>query len=239
MQDFIDFGNSRIEFTVKRTKRKTLGISVCPNGDIEVTAPEHAGILRIKEIVEKRGPWILEQKRLSAFTPLPEAKRELISGESYYYLGRQLRLKLFEANYDSVEIHGDRLLMNCTFPDERDLKVSLLQKWYATKAQNLFEERLQFYACKFSQDKPDFVIKKMNKSWGEYHPVKKMMVLNVELVVAPIECVDYVIIHELCHAISLNHGPEFYNLLSHRLPNWEQLKNQLETFSNGLSGLYL
>ena len=78
----------------------------------------------------------------------------------------------------------------------------------------------------------------MSKSWGEYHPSKKMIILNVELVVAPLECIDYVIIHELCHAVCLNHGSDFYNLLASRLPNWELLKNKLETYSNGLSGLY-
>lgn len=238
MSEFVDFGNSKIEFKVKRSKRKTLGISVCPSGEVEVTAPEHAGILRIKELVQKRAGWILEQKRLSAFTPLPEPVRQLVSGESYYYQGRQLRLKVFEANYDSVELVDDRLVVNCTFPDEPELKITLLQKWYAAKAQTLFTERLQFYSSKFAQENLGLTIKKMNKCWGEYHPSKKLIVLNVELIVAPLECIDYVIIHELCHAVCLNHGSEFYNLLASRLPNWELLKNKLETYSNGLSSLY-
>ncbi|MBF0362762.1 MAG: M48 family metallopeptidase [Oligoflexia bacterium] len=237
MEDFVDFGNTRIEFRVKRTKRKTLGISVYPTGEVEIVAPEKAGLLRIKKLILKRAQWILEQKRLSKFTPLSEPTRQLVSGEGYYYLGRQLRLKVFEANYDSVELHDDRLILNCTFPEERELKISLLQKWYATKAQTVISERLDFHTAKFSQAKVEMIIKKMAKCWGEYHPDKKLIVFNMELIVAPLECIDYVIIHELCHVVCLHHGSDFYNLLSNRLHNWEDLKNKLETYSNGLSGL--
>ena len=66
-----------------------------------------------------------------------------------------------------------------------------------------------------------------------------LVVLNAELVVAPMECIDYVIIHELSHAVVLDHGPEFYNLLSRRLPRWRDLKNELEGHSIGFSPLIL
>jgi predicted metal-dependent hydrolase len=64
------------------------------------------------------------------------------------------------------------------------------------------------------------------------------VVLNAELVVAPIECIDYVIIHELCHVVVPNHGPDFYNLLTQRLPRWKDLKNELESHSIGLEPLF-
>jgi predicted metal-dependent hydrolase len=83
----------------------------------------------------------------------------------------------------------------------------------------------------------EVAVKKLTKRWGEFHPSKNQVVLNAELIVAPMECIDYVIIHELSHAVILDHGPDFYNLLTRRLPRWKDLKNELEGHSLGFSTL--
>ena len=231
----VEYGNSIIEFQVKRTSRRTLGISVLPCGSIEVTAPEYAPLCKIKEVVLKRGTWLLEQKRLTGFNPVLQPQKQFISGESFYLLGRHYRLKVFEANYDSVDILDDRLILNCTFPEDFELKRSLILKWYMTKANNVLTARFSQLASNFDQEGIQLAVKRLSKRWGEYHPNKKLIALNAELVVAPMECIDYVIIHELCHVTCLNHGPEFHDLLTARLPHWRDLKNELERHSLGLS----
>lgn len=237
MQDFVEYGNSKIDFVIKRSARKTLGISVLPCGSVEVTAPETAPVDKIKELVLKRGAWLLEQRRLSGFNPIPQPQKQLISGESFYFLGRHLRLKVFEANYDGVDILNDRLILNCTFSEDFQLKRNLLLGWYYKKANEILTARFEEKAFSYNQSDISVSVKPLNKSWGEYHPSKRSVVLNAELVVAPVDCIDYVIVHELCHAITLNHGPEFYDLLSTRLPRWRDLKNELEGHSIGLSNI--
>lgn len=235
MIDFVEYGNSKIEFQIKRSNRKTLGISVLPNGAVEVTAPLGASLDKIKEIITKRGSWILEQQRLTGFNPLPQPKKSFVSGESFYLLGRHYRLKIFESNYDSVDIINDRIVLNCTFPEDLELKRSLIVKWYFNKASEVLIERFKYYSKLYGQDSVQVSVKKLTKRWGEFHPSKNLVVLNAELVVAPIECIDYVIIHELCHAICPNHGSEFYDLLTARLPRWRDLKSELESHSNGFN----
>ncbi len=238
MLDYVDYGTSRIKFKIKRSPRKTLGISVLPNGEVEVTAPQDAPIEKIKSLLTQRGSWVLEQQRLSAFNPILQPNKSIVSGESFYLLGRHYRLKIFEANYDSVDALDDRIILNCTFPEDLELKRSLLVKWYMTKANEILLERFHYNSTLYKQEQIQVTVKKLSKSWGEYHPSKNLIVLNTELVVAPTECIDYVIIHELCHAICLNHGPEFYDLMSSRLPRWRDLKNTLEGHSNGLESLF-
>lgn len=235
MIDFVEYGNSKIEFKVKRSARKTLGISVLPNGAIEVTAPQDATLDKIKEIIIKRGSWLLEQQRITGYNPIPQPNKSLVSGESFYLLGRHYRLKIFESNYDGVEILHDKLVLNCTFPEDFDFKRTLLLKWYLKKASDILTERFKFHAQAFVQDSVEVAIKKLTKRWGEFHPSKNLVVLNAELVVAPMECIDYVIIHELSHALILDHGPDFYSLLTRRLPLWKDLKNELESHSIGFS----
>lgn len=239
MLEFVEYGNSRIEFRIKRSARKTLGIAVLPDGAVEVTAPTDATLDKIKEIIIRRGSWLLEQQRLAGFNPVPQPNKSLVSGESFYLLGRHYRLKIFEANYDAVDILDDKLILNCTFPEDTDLKRSLLLKWYFKKATNILTERFKFHAQALGQETVGVSIKKLTKRWGEFHPSKNQIVLNAELVVAPIECIDYVIIHELSHAVILDHGPDFYNLLSRRLPRWRDIKNELEGHSIGFSLLTL
>ncbi len=69
----------------------------------------------------------------------------------------------------------------------------------------------------------------MHKRWGSCTPDGKVM-LNLDLVKAPVDCIEYVIVHELCHKEVPHHGPEFYRLLSRFLPDWEERKERLEEF---------
>jgi predicted metal-dependent hydrolase len=199
--------------------------------------PQDATIDKVKEIIVKRGSWLLEQQRLTGFNPIPQPKKSLVSGESFYFLGRHYRLKIFESNYDAVEILDDKLILNCTFPEDFEFKRSLILQWYLKKATDILSERFKFHAQTFGQESVAFSVKKLTKRWGEFHPSKNLIVLNAELVVAPIECVDYVIIHELSHAEILDHGPDFYNLLTRRLPRWKDRKNELEGHSIGFDPL--
>lgn len=231
--DFVEYGNSKIEFRIKRSSRKTLGIAVLPNGAVEVTAPTDATIDKIKEVIIKRGQWLLEQQRLAGFNPIPQPSKSLVSGESFYLLGRHYRLKIFEANYDGVDILDDKLILNCTFPEDLDFKRSILTKWYLKKAADILTERFKFHTQTLKQETVEVAVKKLTKRWGEFHPNKNLVVLNAELIVAPMECIDYVIIHELSHAVILDHGPDFYDFLSRRIPRWKDLKSELERHSIG------
>lgn len=235
MLDFVEYGSLKIEYRIKWSLRKTLGISVLPCGSIEVSAPEGSGLDRIRGIVIKRSSWIIEQQRLTSYNPVPQPYKQLISGETLYYWGRQYRLKVFDSNYDNAFVLNDRIVLNCRDSKDFELKKSILFNWYSEQAIQNLTERFNWYATKYQQTELNLVVKKLSKSWGEFHLKSKTVVLNSELVVAPIECIDYVVTHELSHAIHLNHGPEFYSLLNLRQPRWKDIKNALEGYSFGFS----
>ena len=293
MENFVFYGKSKIHYSLRHSKRRTLAITVNRSGKIQVSAPHGVPNHKVEEILIKKGAWIMDKLWIASKLPVPETKRRALSGESYYFLGRQYRLKVFEANYDGVDIDSDRIIMNCSFPEEEELKLNLLRKWYFQQARKVFTERFQIHKNLFArakrkerkeedkinrsclkvqgfmkEKKPEnsntiainqsglnissdpvrtpvdsgefsLNIKKLHKSWGRYHPRDKKVTLNVELIVAPMDCVDYVIIHELCHSQILNHGKAFNRLVSSKMPNWKNLKEKLEGFSNGLQSLWL
>ncbi len=113
---------------------------------------------------------------------------------------------------------------------------SLLDKWYKQRADIIFTERLTAVLPKASwvTDTPPLKIMSMQKQWGSCS-IKGNLNLNAHLVKAPKECIDYVILHELCHLKEHNHSERFWCLLTQVMPNWKAVKSKLD----GMAELYL
>ena len=136
-------GNQKIYYNLKHSNRKTLGVMIDAKGKVQVSVPYETPNHKVREVLIKKGAWIMDQLKIVSNIPVPETKRRALSGESYYFLGRQYRLKVFEANYDGVDIYHNRIIMNCSFPEDEELKLNLLRKWYSQKAHEIFSKRFQ------------------------------------------------------------------------------------------------
>lgn len=236
--EFIEFGTSKINFQLIRSERKTLGISVLSDGKVQVTAPISAPLSKIKDHLLLKGTWIMEQMKIIENIPVPSVKKNFVSGESYYFLGNHVRLKVIASDHNEVCILGDRLILHCENADNLETKRNLILNWYELQAKLLLTKRFDHYCELYGCSNMELKIEKLQKVWGKYYPSKKLVLLNLELIVAPIECANYVIIHELSHIKFSNHKPEFFKLLSSRLPNWKRDKILLEQASNGLTSIY-
>jgi len=104
----------------------------------------------------------------------------------------------------------------------------ILDNWYGEQVDKVFSKRYLVIQKNFNYSfVPKLVIRKMPKRWGSFL-TKKQVVLNPELMKAPVDCIDYVITHELCHMKYRNHSKEFYIFLKSKFPNWEKVKEKLE-----------
>ena len=227
----INYGTEKIDFELYFSDRKTLEISVLPDTKVEVVAPELASLEKIKEKVLKRGYWILEQQRFfSSLHPYEEAK-EYVSGETHFYIGRRYRLKVIEDSLSSVKLKG-KFLMVIT-PNKNNITIikHQIQDWYKKQAQRRFKERLKVNYEKIKGEGisyPKLMIKILHKRWGSC--TKKGVALNLNLIKAPIYCIDYVIMHELCHLKVPNHSPTFYKLKEKYMVDWKDRKKVLEGY---------
>ncbi|WP_311320571.1 SprT family zinc-dependent metalloprotease [Capnocytophaga sputigena] len=212
------------------TDRKTLGIKVYPDTSVKVFAPIDTDLPIIEQHLKAKRRWIEKQQR-SFQTYLPATPpRQYIGGESFLYLGKQYMLKIEPSTAEEVKLYQGRLVVKTVNPDATHIK-KLLQQWYIARAtilfNKLFEE--QFYLFKrFGLEKPILQIKKMEKRWGSCTPQQKI-ILNPELIKAPVVCINYVILHELCHLVHHNHSKAFYRLLENFMPDWQKYKQLLET----------
>jgi len=241
----LKYGSQIIEFELTYTDRKTLGITVNPDLSVQVKAPLDAKRDKIFKKVEKRASWILEQKRyFLAFEP-SNIEYLYKSGETHYYLGRRYQLKIETINedpsnprhprsiksQDEVLYRGNNLLIK-TIDRSPDNVKKLLDNWYRERAKIKFAEYAEPLIERFKKydvAPKNLLVQQMKYRWGSC-TAKGNIILNPELIKAPIPCIEYVIIHELCHLVHRNHTKAFYALQSREMPDWEKWKMKLERF---------
>lgn len=238
------YGDETIAFerVVRTNASDTILIKVHPDGCVVVSAPEQAEDIEVLKAVQKRSRWVYQQlrefrQRLEFIIP-----RQYISGESHYYLGKQYQLKVLE---DAHQLQGVKLLrgkLEVSVRHKSEGKVQhLLEDWYKTRAKNVFAKRLDHVLERalWVEERPSFRILTMQTQWGSCSP-KGLLTLNPYLVKAPVQCIDYVILHELCHLAEHNHSARFYQLMTQVMPDWKKTKTQLDGMANRyLSGTML
>lgn len=227
MKGNIRFGSTRIDYHLEYSERKTLGITVTPELSVLVRAPLDASLEKIEEKLRKRAPWILKQKSFFlAFQPKTPA-RKFVSGETHLYLGRQYRLKIEMADTEAVKLKGKFIVVSTL--DERRAK-QLVKAWYLRNAKAKFHQLARPLIERFKKHKvepTELVIREMTTRWGSC-TAKGKIILNPELIKAPRGCIEYVIIHELCHLIHHDHTPKFTDLQAKEMADWEKWKLKLE-----------
>lgn len=228
----LKYGRSTINFYLKRTQRKTLGIEVYPDTTVQVIAPENATLEKIMEKVEKRGAWILRQQRYFNHVELDNPEKSYVSGETFRYLGRQYRLRVreIETEREAVKLKGAFFYVFVKDKNNSSRVKTLMDDWYARHARAKFRQRLEKCFEVFSKEgieKPPLRVRKMKKRWGSCTP-SGVIQLNPVLIKTPVYCIDYVIFHELCHLIHPNHSSAFYRLKEKYLPDWRWRKKKLE-----------
>jgi len=230
-QGRIEYGGHAIEFAVIRRKRRTLEIAVEPDATVVVAAPLGASLEAIAEKVRKRASWVRQQQHFFLqFVPRTLARR-YVSGETHLYLGRQYRLKVVSGDQAGVKLWRGLLLVQSEKPKRLDLTAEILNSWYRDRAHVKFAERLEINLGRFRYPEAfrpkGIIVRQLHRRWGSMSPGHRM-VLNRKLIEAPVDSIDYVITHELCHVAEPHHGPAFFRLLERILPDWKRRKHRLE-----------
>jgi predicted metal-dependent hydrolase len=231
----IEYGSRSIEFNLTYSDRKTLEIAVYPDQVVWVTAPLDASINDIEKKVLKRARWIVKQKRYFDRFEQKNDDFEYISGETHRYLGRQYRLKVIgidPSEKETVKLKGKFLCVRTRDKENIGHTKKLLERWYKKHAVNKFNERFEFclqHLKRYNIPSPVLKLYSMEKRWGSYTASGKVL-LNPKLINHPVYCIDYVIIHELCHTQYPHHDNEFYQFLNTVLPDWQKRKHKLERF---------
>lgn len=230
----ITFGNRNIEFLVKRSRiRRTISIFVDPHDGVFLRAPISPTFEALSKLIRSKADWILKKQKeteeVRAFLP----KREFVSGETFLYLGRQLRLRVLSQK----GIHAPKLkyidgrfviTMNGKYTELGKKRIArrLLTHWLRRHARSILANRMKIYAKKLNLSIPMHDVANQTKRWGSCSHKGKIR-FNWHIIMAPLSLVDYVVAHELCHLKHQNHSQEFWKLLGTIMPDYEAKRERL------------
>lgn len=226
----VKYGTKAIFFEVERSNRKTLAIEVHPDRSVRIVAPENSSDLDIEKKVIKRASWIVKQQHyFEQFLPRTP-KREYVSGETHYYLGKSYLLKIGVGEVNQVKLKSGQLQVTCRENYTSEKVKNLLANWYYKHAEKKFHTLAKEAFAKFKEydfEVPQLEIRRMAKRWGSCNTIDKITI-NPELIKAPSKCIKYVLVHEMCHFVVKNHNKAFYRTLSSVMPDWKKWKALLE-----------
>ena len=227
--------------TAKKVARKVV-IKVHPDQRVVASVPHDASEDAIVDAMHKRARWIWQSINDFAKQKDTVLHKRYVSGETQFYLGKRYVLKVIVDAEQVPNVKLSRGKLNVIIKheiskdialdsqDSRLVKIKpLIDKWYQHKAKAIFHERLVELLPKTTwvTGIPPFRVMAMKKQWGSCS-TKGNLMLNPHLVKAPKECIDYVILHELCHIAEHNHSERFWRLLKQVMPNWKEVKAKLD-----------
>lgn len=234
--DFINYGSAQINYVIYRSTRKTLAISVLPDGTVQIKAPINSTENQIAERVKTRAGWIVRQQdRFRRLNIHSISARRYVSGETHYYLGRQYRLRLEEVDYKLVLLKAGRILISTPYKENKDLVSQQLNAWYRQRANYVILTLFRQCLLKLPiQEERRHVIQvrlvQMNRRWGSCSATG-IIRLNPDLIRVPKACIEYIIWHELAHLIVPYHNKQFYELQDRLMPDWQLWQERLQLFN--------
>ena len=226
----IAFGTRKITYNLHHQDRKRMRIAVLPELTVDVFAPITADEEQIEAALMKKAAWIAGKlDALERYHPLPTPKN-YISGETLVYLGRQYRLKVQQRSRQPAKMRGR--FLRVWVEDKKDARSvkKAVDNWYRKRAHETlgrYLEKCYTIASRHGVAEPVLLIRTMRRRWGSCSP-KGRITPNIHLVKAPVHCIEYVIMHELCHLKYPNHSKFFYSLLTRCQPDWRNRKEILD-----------
>ncbi|MCD8049902.1 MAG: M48 family metallopeptidase [Clostridia bacterium] len=229
------FNGKEITYQLERKPVKNLNLRIKKDGSIYVSANERVSSQMIDEFVVSKGVFILSSlerfRELMQYAPQP---KQYVSGETFYILGRGLRLKVSEGAKEKIHDDGVYIYLDVKDITDTERKKRLMTKFLDSRCKEVFGEIVEeIYPIfrKYNVTHPTLRIRDMNTRWGSCMPQKGIITLNKRLLEAPRSCVEYVVMHEFCHFIHPNHSKQFYSFLTMLMPDWKERKTLLDRYT--------
>ncbi|MET3659279.1 M48 family metallopeptidase [Sporosarcina psychrophila] len=214
----VEIENEIIEFNVQYGNRKKLAIQIDSFGFITVKAPNDTSKEMIVSVIESKGKRILEKiHEIEVAREAPKAREYHAQGK-FLYLGKD---RFLHELIDSSELNEEVLKRN-------------LKKFYIASCRSIIEERIKIYQKQLKVKPKIIEIVESKAKWGSCSSDKKLT-FNYRLAMAPVEVIDYVIIHELCHILHMNHDRSFWRRVGSIMPDYKEKEEYLARHGYSMS----
>jgi predicted metal-dependent hydrolase len=229
---------SGLAVQIVRKDIKNLHLGVYPPiGRVRVAAPLRVSDDAVRLAVIGKLGWIRKQRAQFAAQPR-QTEREMVSGESHYYLGRRYRLRVVERDGPSRVVQRNRSTLELHVRSEYEAKEreQVLLRWYRERLRELVPPLLTKWEAVLGVRVSSVGIRRMKTKWGACSLDARRIWLNLELAKKPVQCLEYLIVHELSHLIERHHDDRFVSLMDRHLPQWRLHRKALNEAPLGHAG---
>jgi len=215
---------------VVRKAIKNLHLSVCPpDGHVRLAVPLHMTDDNVRLAVITRLSWIKKQQANFQAQPR-QSEREIVTGESHYVFGKRYRLEVIErrGRHEVIIKNNSTLQLFVNPSTSTQPRALVLTEWYRQQLKARIPDLLTHWEPLVGRQVSDWGIKKMKTKWGSCNISQRRIWLNLELAKKPIECLEYVMVHELVHLLERHHSDRFKAYMDKYLPQWQRCRDILK-----------
>jgi predicted metal-dependent hydrolase len=217
-------GTVNVEIVLERRKRMTIRIR--PDGRVLVSAPLSTERWYLEKVLLDKSRWIA--RHLEKLAEAPPAPAVYMPGAVHLYLGEPFTIAPLMPGRYGVTLSEGRLLVTTPAPEDPKTLEKALRRWYRKQAETIIGERLGVWSPRLPfLPGHEVRFRWMKSRWGSCSRANSI-VFNTQLVKAPPTCIDYVVVHELCHTLHHDHGPGFKHMLDNFMPDWKEAATRLK-----------
>lgn len=222
----ITISGMSVEVVRKDIKNLHLGVYP-PNGRVRVAIPLRVSDEAARLAVISRLGWIKRQQAKFAAQPR-QSQREMVNGESHFFLGRRYRLNVVEhTGNPGVTLRGKTMTLQVHPGATTEERAGVLYRWYRRELKKLVPSLLEQWAPVVGVEVANWGVKQMKTMWGACNSKAGRIWINLELVKKPARCLEYLIVHELVHLHERHHDARFISLMDEHLPQWRVRRKEL------------
>ena len=222
---------SGLQVQVFRKGIKNLHLGVYPpHGRVRVAAPLRVSDDAVRLAVIGKLGWIKRQRARFEAQPRQSA-REMVSGESHYFLGRRYRLRVVQHDGAASVAQRNKSMLELRVRPETiaGQRSRILHQWYRQQLKELIPPLIVKWQAVLGVAVAEWGVKKMKTRWGTCNIEARRIWLNLELAKKPVQCLEYIVAHELAHLIERNHNDRFISILEKHLPHWRLNRQELNS----------
>ncbi|RZK53353.1 MAG: M48 family peptidase [Pedobacter sp.] len=221
----LHIGSVEIEVTFKAIKNLHLSVHP-PVGRVTIASPDFYDLEKVKIYVATKLGWI-KREQAKIKSQEREEPKLMITRESHQFLGKRYLLKIIESNRPKLVLKHQRIELYALPEATLEQKQKTLYNWYRRELEAIAGKLIVAYSKQMKLANINFGIRKMKTKWGSCSIEKRILWFNIELAKKPMDCIEYIVVHELVHLIERNHNKNFIILMDKFLPSWRVQKKIL------------
>lgn len=235
----IRLGEEYLHYTLEYKKIKNMNLRIYRDGRVAVSVPVGTQEIQVEQFLSSYRERIREI--LNNCRTAERIRREIMRENKgkVWYLGRWFQKRVIKADHPFVRFLDDALIVAVLNPQSEKETDHALRKFWKEECLRLFSQVLTqqyLHVRPYGAQMPTLSVRRMKSRWGSCMPQQGKITLNTRLIGAPLECVEYVAAHELCHLLQPDHSKQFYLWMDRIMPDWRQRKNRLNQWAKESEG---